>query len=261
MSAFKEIFKAAKRIVILSGAGISAESGIPTFRGSGGFWRTYRSQDLASYGAFRRDPSLVWEFYHYRRELVFTKKPNAAHQAVASLEAQCNRQVTVITQNVDGLHQSAGSKNVIELHGSLFKTRCLSCGEIKENKDSPICPALEGRGAPEADAPSRDCIPEALLPRCKKCSGLLRPHIVWFGENLETSVLAQAGEALDECDLCLVIGTSSVVYPAAMFAPQVAERGVPVAEFNMEPTPATHQFMFHFEGPCGTTVPEALKLD
>ncbi|KAF4522692.1 hypothetical protein B566_EDAN012709 [Ephemera danica] len=244
MSAFKEILKASKRLVILSGAGISAESGIPTFRGSGGFWRTYKSQDLATYGAFRRDPSLVWEFYHYRRELVLTKQPNAAHIAVAECEERGDRHVTVITQNIDGLHQTAGSKNVIELHGSLFKTRCLKCGDVAPNKDSPICPALKGRGAPDpAPDHHHDPIPEDQLPRCKSCGGLVRPHVVWFGENLDSDILRQADEELSTCDLCLVIGTSSVVYPAAMFAPQVAQRGVPVAEFNMEPTPATDKFL------------------
>uniref|UniRef100_A0A0A9VU74 NAD-dependent protein deacylase n=1 Tax=Lygus hesperus TaxID=30085 RepID=A0A0A9VU74_LYGHE len=257
------ILSKAKNIVVLTGAGISAESGIPTFRGAGGFWRTYQSQDLATVGAFKRSPSLVWEFYHYRREMVFTKTPNKAHYAIAEAEAnlaKAGRKLTIITQNIDGLHQAAGSKNVIELHGSLFKTQCTKCKDVRVNKDSPICEALRGKGAPDAEATSCD-IPLEKLPRCKKseCGGLIRPYIVWFGENLHDEDIRSAEEAMSECDACLVIGTSSVVYPAAMYAPMLAERNVPVAEFNLEPTPATHLFMFHFEGPSSETVPEALR--
>ncbi|XP_067007776.1 NAD-dependent protein deacylase sirtuin-5, mitochondrial isoform X2 [Anabrus simplex] len=262
MASFKKILNISKRIAVLTGAGVSAESGIPTFRGAGGFWRTYQAQDLATPQAFKRDPSLVWEFYHYRREVVFTKHPNQAHLALAECQkrlAHEGRQLIIVTQNIDGLHQQAGAENVIELHGSLFKTRCLKCEEVAENRDSPICPALAGRGAPDPGTKAAT-IPERELPRCKKpgCGGLLRPHVVWFGEGLDSDVLEQAHAVLDSCDLCLVIGTSSVVYPAAMFAPSVAARGVPVAEFNLESTPATNEFQFHFEGPSGTTVPEAL---
>jgi len=261
MAAFREKLKTSKHVAVLSGAGVSAESDIPTFRGSGGFWRTYQAQDLATPGAFARDPSLVWEFYHYRRELVLTKEPNKAHVALAKFEKNLElsgRKLSLITQNIDGLHQRAGSQKVIELHGSLFKTRCTSCGEVAENRDSPICPALAGKGAPDPQATAAR-IPKADLPQCH-CGGLLRPHVVWFGEALDTAVLNEAETALENCDICLVIGTSSVVYPAAMFAPTVARRGVPVAEFNLEKTPETYNFQFHFEGPSGTTVPEALGV-
>lgn len=149
MSKFHQILKKANKVLVLSGAGISAESGIPTFRGSGGFWRTYRSQDLATPGAFRKSPSLVWEFYHYRRELVLTKQPNKAHEAIAAAEkilAENGKKLTVVTQNVDGLHKRAGTSNVIELHGNLFKTRCTKCCQISDNTDSPITPAFKNRG-------------------------------------------------------------------------------------------------------------------
>ncbi|KAK9510969.1 hypothetical protein O3M35_005634 [Rhynocoris fuscipes] len=145
----KSILSRAKNIVVLTGAGMSAESGIPTFRGPGGFWRTYKAQDVASIGTFQRNPSLVWEFYHYRRELVRTKQPNKGHIALAEAEARLKsvgRKLTVITQNIDGLHQKAGSKEVVELHGSLYKTLCLKCQSIEVNTDSPICPSLQGRG-------------------------------------------------------------------------------------------------------------------
>uniref|UniRef100_H2ZJN4 NAD-dependent protein deacylase n=1 Tax=Ciona savignyi TaxID=51511 RepID=H2ZJN4_CIOSA len=225
MAAFRAEVRNASHVLILSGAGVSAESGIPTFRGAGGFWRTYQAQELANPDAFKRNPSLVWEFYHYRRELMVTKRPNPAHEAIARFEEEMAKQgkkVVVVTQNIDELHKRAGSQSVIELHGSLFKTQCTVCFEIKENRDSPI---WEGSK-----------IPTESLPRCGSCSGLLRPHVVWFGEGLNEDVLIKAYKELEDCDLCLVVGTSSVVYPAAMFAPEVASRGVTVAEFNLEDT-------------------------
>jgi len=262
---FRELLSEAKKVVVLTGAGVSAESGVPTFRGAGGLWRTYQAQDLATPQAFHRDPSLVWEFYHYRREVVLTKLPNPAHTAIAECQHRLSnqgRRLRVITQNVDELHTRAGTTDLVELHGSLFKTRCVECGEVKPNRQSPICEALRGRGAPEVEVEAAR-IQEADLPRCDNggCGGLLRPHVVWFGEGLDERVLGSAYQELEECDLCLVVGTSSVVYPAAMFAPQVAARGVPVAEFNMETTPATSRLGgkgFFFQGPCGSTLPDAL---
>ncbi|XP_012912305.1 NAD-dependent protein deacylase sirtuin-5, mitochondrial isoform X1 [Mustela putorius furo] len=285
MADFRKLFAKAKHIVILSGAGVSAESGVPTFRGAGGYWRRWQaqnyttvqstslspkwrncinpsSQDLATPQAFARNPSLVWEFYHYRREVMLSKEPNPGHLAIAECEARLReqgRRVMVITQNIDELHRRAGTKNLLEIHGSLFKTRCTSCGVVAENYKSPICAALSGKGAPDPEAQDAR-IPVEKLPRCEEagCGGLLRPHVVWFGENLDPAILEEVDRELTLCDLCLVVGTSSVVYPAAMFAPQVSARGVPVAEFNMETTPATNRFRFHFQGPCGTTLPEAL---
>lgn len=262
MSAFREEFAKAKNIVVLTGAGVSAESGVPTFRGAGGYWRLYQAQDLATPEAFARNPSQVWEFYHYRREVMGTKEPNKAHLAIAECEERLRKQdrkVTVITQNIDELHKRAGSKNVIELHGNLFTVRCVRCGTIKEDRNSPIVPALAGRGLPDANADS-SIIPEKDLPRCQKsgCDSLVRPHVVWFGESLEEHVLEQTHTELGRCDLCLVVGTSSVVYPAAMFAPMLANKGVTVAEFNTEETPATGQLKYHFHGPAGEHMPTAL---
>ncbi|XP_076470205.1 NAD-dependent protein deacylase sirtuin-5, mitochondrial-like isoform X2 [Babylonia areolata] len=262
MAAFREDFAKAKHIVVLTGAGVSAESGVPTFRGAGGFWRQFQAQDLATPYAFASNPSLVWEFYHYRREVMLSKHPNPAHVAIAECEARLakqGRRVVVITQNIDELHKRAGSNNIIELHGNLFKTRCTSCGNVEVNKDSPICPALDGKGLPDKDAADAR-IPEDQLPRCGKegCGGLVRPHVVWFGEALDPAVLHQTDKELSGCDLCLVVGTSSVVYPAAMFAPQVAERGVPVAEFNIETTSVTNSLGYHFSGPAGVNVATAL---
>lgn len=260
-AAFKAKLAQAKNIVILTGAGVSAESGIPTFRGPGGFWRTYQATDLATPQAFRRDPSLVWEFYHYRRELMGAKSPNPAHVAIAQFEAQCEREgrsCQVITQNIDELHKKAGSRNLLEIHGALFRVRCTQCGVETANYQSPICEALRGRGQPEAGA-SQEPIPVESLPRCTDCGGLLRPAVVWFGENLDQEILMRAHQAVDACDACLVVGTSSVVYPAAMFAPGVAARGATVAEFNIEPTESTSLFGFYFEGPCGQTLPPILN--
>ncbi|XP_028392003.1 NAD-dependent protein deacylase-like [Dendronephthya gigantea] len=265
MTDFKSLLSKARNVVFLTGAGCSAESGVPTFRGAGGLWRKYDATKLATPESFRANPSLVWEFYSYRRELVLTKKPNDAHHAIAKFEKHLvnqGRMVHVITQNIDGLHQAAGSKNVIELHGSLFKTRCLSCGQIEENRQSPIVPSLLGKGEPRVDAVDAK-IPLEELPRCTQpgCDSLVRPHVVWFGESLEDEVLKRTNDALHSCDMCLLVGTSSVVYPAASFAPSLASRGVPVAEFNLEETPATGAFRFHFHGAAGQTLPPILLED
>ncbi|PIO25394.1 NAD-dependent protein deacylase sirtuin-5, mitochondrial [Aquarana catesbeiana] len=246
LAEFREVFAKAKHIAVITGAGVSAESGVPTFRGSGGFWRKWQAQHLATPEAFARNPSRVWEFYHYRREVVLTKSPNPAHLAIAECESRLSKQgrkVVVITQNIDELHRKAGTRNLFEIHGSLFRTRCNTCGSLKESYKSPICPALEGKGAPEPEATDA-AIPVDDLPRCEEndCRGLLRPNVVWFGETLDSTLLGEVEKELETCDLCLVVGTSSVVYPAAVFAPQVAARGVPVAEFNMESTPATTGF-------------------
>ncbi|GAV04851.1 SIRT5 [Ramazzottius varieornatus] len=254
-----ELIKA-RRIVVLTGAGVSAESGIPTFRGAGGFWGKYSATELATYGAFVRDPSLVWTFYEYRRATVLQTKPNPGHVALAETEAVLEnneKKLTIVTQNIDGLHQRAGSKNVIEIHGSLFKTECTKCRKVEENLQVPICDALKDARMPDADNEQLK-IPEEQLPRCGSCGGLLRPHVVWFGENLDEEVLKRVYQELGSCDLCLVVGTSSVVYPAAMFAPHVAARSVSVAEFNMELTGGADASNYLFLGPSGKTLPEAL---
>ena len=246
LAEFKSVFKSAKHVVALTGAGISAESGVPTFRGSGGLWRTFRAQDLATPQAFAANPSRVWEFYSYRRELVLTKDPNPAHYALAEAEKKLKaegKRLVVITQNIDELHKRAGSQNVIEIHGTLFKTRCMKCGHVEDNHDSPIVESLRGLGSPDPDT-VESFIPLKDLPHCSRsgCNGLVRPQVTWFGEALDPAVLDAAQEELESCDLCLVIGTSSIVYPAALFAPQVAAKGKPVAEFNIEETPGTYAF-------------------
>nr|XP_054607983.1 NAD-dependent protein deacylase sirtuin-5, mitochondrial isoform X2 [Nothobranchius furzeri] len=209
MAAFREIFSKANNIAIITGAGVSAESGVPTFRGAGGYWRKWNAQDLATPTAFNKNPSRVWEFYHYRREVMLTKNPNPAHLAIAECEDRLSRQgrkVSIISQNIDELHRRAGSKNILEIHGSLFRTRCMSCGHEEANYNSPICAALEGKGAPDPEAHDAQ-IPVEKLPRCEQrgCHGLLRPAVVWFGEALDADILSGAEGVLDSCDLCLVV--------------------------------------------------------
>ncbi|OQV14489.1 NAD-dependent protein deacylase sirtuin-5, mitochondrial [Hypsibius exemplaris] len=252
-----------QHIVCLTGAGISAESGIPTFRGAGGFWGKYSATELATLEAFQGNPSLVWQFYAYRRETVLKAQPNPGHLALSGAERcleKSGKKLTIVTQNIDGLHQRAGSQRVIEIHGSLFKTRCMVCEKVEQNMDVSICPALAGARPPDPDEENRIEIPEKDLPRCKHCSGLLRPHVVWFGENLDAAVLDDVYRELDACDLCLVIGTSSLVYPAAMFAPHVAARGTFVAEFNIELPVGfgNSDTRFSVQGPSGVSLPVAL---
>ncbi len=260
LSQLRQHLTEARRIVILTGAGVSAESGVPTFRGAGGLWRQFSAPDLASPVAFDRDPSLVWEFYHYRREVMRSKLPNAAHLAIADFQKRLDdqgRRCTVITQNIDELHTRAGSSHVIELHGSLFRVRCIDCDREERNEDSPISESLKDCGDPSKKTEPAN-IPVDKLPRCSHCRGLLRPAVVWFGEGLEADVLDRAEAAVEACDVCLIVGTSSVVYPAARFAPDAAARGSIVAEFNTEETGVTRKFHFYFEGPCGQTLPPAL---
>ncbi|CAH1986615.1 unnamed protein product [Acanthoscelides obtectus] len=263
---FQKVLNNAKSIIVLTGAGISSESGIPTFRGEGGWWKTYRSADLATPQAFQSNPALVWEFYNYRRHVALNTHPNNAHKALSEYEKKCKSEghhLAIITQNVDGLHKRAGSENIIELHGNLFKTICTNrkCIFIDENYDDPICKAFKDRWDPNVKDDSLPVVMKEDLPKCKKCNSLVRPYIVWFGENLDHEVLRKSRELVESCDLCLVVGTSSVVYPAAMFAPLVAQRGMPVAEFNITEEPADNSFAFHFPGKCGTTLQKALGIE
>ncbi|HSP35574.1 MAG TPA: NAD-dependent deacylase [Thermoanaerobaculia bacterium] len=176
-----------RRVVAFTGAGVSADSGIPTFRGAAGLWKNFRAEDLATPEAFERDPQVVWEWYEWRRGIIRNAQPNAAHRAIASLDHS-----VVVTQNVDGLHAAAGSHTVIELHGNIFRVRC-----TRERKTLPREEAFE-----------------SLPPHCN-CGALLRPDVVWFGEALREEDLARASSAIIGSDLLLVIGTSGVVYPAA----------------------------------------------
>lgn len=207
-----------ERIVFFTGAGMSAESGVPTYRGKGGIWKEYDWQNCACQEAFLRDPQYVWEFHNYRRGLVAKCEPNRGHERIARAERELPN-VTVVTQNIDGLHQVAGNQTVLELHGSLWRTRCDACGT----------PATEDRSAPI------DSI------RCA-CGGYKRPDIVWFGDGLFPDVTRKVLEVLGECDLLVSIGTSAVVYPAAQMPIVAKKAGARLVEINPEQTPLSHAY-------------------
>lgn len=232
LSIVRERLAAAQHVVVLTGAGISADSGVPTFRGADGLWRNFRAEELATPGAFARDPRLVWEWYNWRRELLAATQPNAAHEAVAQME-QRHPHFWLITQNVDGLHRAAGSRQLSEIHGNIWKVRCTGCRRVSDNRDVPI----------------------QILPICADCHSLLRPHIVWFGESLAEQDLQESYAALDACDMCLIIGTSGVVYPAAGFASVAKEAGAFVVEINLDVTPHASLADISLQGRAKDIVP------
>lgn len=227
----------AERVTVLTGAGISAESGVPTFRGEDGLWRSHNVMDLVTPHGFSRDPKLVWEFYNWRRSLINGITFNPAHKALAELEAQVPH-FTLITQNVDGLHLKAGSRNVLEIHGNLWKVRCTKCGRMTLDESSDM-------GA---------------LPACNVCGGLLRPHVVWFGESLDQDTLQKAVDASRHCEVMLVIGTSAVVQPAASLSMEAKAGGSVVAEINLERTPQSGKVDFSFLGKAGEIVPKLVEI-
>ena len=227
----------ANSVAILTGAGISADSGVPTFRGKEGLWKNFRPEELASPQAFEQNPKLVWEWYNWRRELLSTKRPNAGHEALVELERSV-KNFWLITQNVDGLHSKAGSEKLSEIHGNIWKVRCTQCGQITRNQDVPI----------------------SILPYCMECQGLLRPHIVWFGESLAQEDLDQSFQALQNCEVLLIIGTSGVVYPAASFAPIAKDHGAFVAELNLDPTPQSDLVDVALQGRAKDLVPLLVSI-
>ncbi|MBW3661092.1 MAG: NAD-dependent deacylase [Gemmatimonadetes bacterium] len=240
----------AERVVVLTGAGVSVESGVPTFRGEEGLWRSHRPEQLATPAAFARDPRLVWEWYAWRRERVGGCRPNAAHRALARW-ALSRPGVLIVTQNVDGLHgdaaiEAAGDRAPetaawpIELHGSLFRVRCTGCGERRPHV-API------------DTGSR-----ASLPRCPDCGALLRPDVVWFGEPLEDRTIGRALAAARGCDACLVVGTSAIVHPAASVAVEAAHGGAVLVEVNPDPTPLSPLAGVSLRATAATAVPRLL---
>lgn len=222
----------ARKVAVLTGAGISAESGVPTFRGPGGLWENHRPEDLATPQAFARDPELVWRWYLWRRGLIAQCAPNPAHRALAELERRVE-EFTLITQNVDGLHRLAGSQNILEVHGNLWMVRCTACGARYEER--------------ELDMPAR--------PACRQCGGLLRPHVVWFGESLDSAILDHAWRAAADCGVMLVVGTSAVVQPAAGLASVARQAGAFVIEVNLEPTPNSREVDLSLMGKAGDILP------
>jgi NAD-dependent deacetylase len=200
-------------VTVLTGAGISAESGVPTFRGEEGLWKNFRAEELATPQAFDSNPEVVWEWYHWRRDLLSTKQPNQAHLSLVELEAKIPS-FTLITQNVDGLHTLARSKNIIELHGNIWRVRCTGCGHVVETRSLHL----------------------PLLPKCNLCLALLRPDVIWFGETLDPINLEKSIDASGQAEIMIVIGTSGMVQPAASFASIAKSRGAFVIEINTVPS-------------------------
>ncbi len=237
---FADRLRVARHVVVLTGAGVSAESGLPTFRDPlTGLWARYRPEDLATPAAFARDPALVWSWYRMRRDAARAAMPNPGHLAIARLESLVPR-VTLITQNVDGLHRRAGSSEPVELHGSLFSTRCTREGTVHE-----------GMVDRELEAER--------LPRCPDCGALLRPGVVWFGEMLPEDQLRRAQEAAAKCDVFLSVGTSHQVYPAAGLPASAAEAGAAVG--IVDPAPSglgAGEAIYHLAGKAGEVLPALL---
>jgi NAD-dependent deacetylase len=223
----------ARHVAVLTGAGVSAESGIPTFRDAQtGLWARFRAEDLATPEAFERDPKLVWDWYAWRREIVAKAAPNAGHAALARLAGLVPR-LTLVTQNVDGLHQQAGSRDVIELHGNIHRSKCVRENLVIDNwqdaQDSP--------------------------PRCPRCGALLRPDVVWFGEMLPAAALEQAEAAAHSCDVFLSVGTSAAVYPAAHLPLTARDAGATVVEVNKDPTRISGAVTYSLRGASGEILP------
>ena len=231
------LLHSAQRVAVLTGAGISAESGLATFRGSGGLWEGQRVEDVATPRAFARDPAMVWRFYNLRRANLKTVAPNPGHLALVDLEKRLGDGFSLITQNVDGLHQMAGSRRVLEIHGALRRVRCTGCGKVEDRGSEPL----------------------ADLPRCDACAALLRPDVVWFEEMLPDDVWPQAELAVKRCQCLLVVGTSAVVYPAAGLIAKAHDWDAKVIEINLTPTAATASVDVALQGPSGTVLPDLLK--
>jgi len=220
-------------IVILTGAGISAESGLPTFRDAKGLWEGHRPEEVATPGAFEHDPDLVHRFYNMRRAALGTVKPNAAHEALARLQREFSGKVTLVTQNVDDLHERGGSAEVMHMHGELLKSRCVHCDDVRRWP--------------------RDLGRETICPSCGQDGGM-RPHIVWFGEM--PFFMYEIDKALQQADLFVAIGTSGVVYPAAGFVRTATQHGADTIEINNVGTDVSHHFTRHMIGPATQMVPK-----
>jgi NAD-dependent deacetylase len=234
-AAFLDLAKNAKKIVFSTGAGISAESGVPTFRGKDGIWSKMRPEELASVDGFMANPELVWEWYQYRRDLMSKVQPNPGHVAIAEFQNRFPGTI-LVTQNVDGLHARAGATGILELHGNITKNKCFEClkpytGEIDLERGLPIC----------------------------ACGGMIRPDVVWFGELLPGDVIDAAFHAAKDADLFFSVGTSAIVQPAASLPFTALRGGAYVVEVNIEPTPLTSSVDLFLQGKSGEILPEILE--
>ncbi len=231
-----ETLAAAREVVAFTGAGVSAESGVPTFRGPDGIWSKFKPEELASMEAFMRNPALVWEWYAHRRSIITGVSPNPGHIALATMESLIPR-LTIVTQNIDNLHRRAGSSHIYELHGNIERSYCMHCG----------------KPYPDVTVPERGSV-----PRCA-CGGTIRPDVVWFGEMLPEDQWEGAVAATTTADIFFSIGTSAVVYPAASLPSLAARSGARVVEINPDPTPLTDRVDWFLQGPSGTILPELYR--
>lgn len=245
LAGLREAVRTATSLVALTGAGISAESGVPTFRGAGGLWRNYSPEELATPEAFARNPRLVWEWYDWRRSVIHRAQPNAGHRALAELERRTvarKGSFTLVTQNVDGLHDRAGSRNLLKLHGDIWVARCTTCGLAERNEEVPL---------------------KELPPHCR-CGAMLRPGVVWFGEGLPTEEWDRALAASARAQIMMVVGTSAAVYPAAGLAELARAAGAKLAIINPEPTPLDALADWVLSGKAGEILPglfETMKYE
>lgn len=234
---FLDRLNSAKKIVFFTGAGISAESGISTFRGKDGIWNKMKPEELANFQAFMRNPNLVWEWYQHRRDIINKVDPNAGHIAIVDLEKYF--EVSIITQNIDNLHRRAGSKTIYELHGNIERNFCVDCNTFYNSGD------LEVTG---------------IAPKCIKCGGLVRPDVVWFGETLPQDQFSSGEKAAECSDICFVVGTSAIVYPAAYIPISAKQAGSYIVEINLEPTEMSQYADYSLFGRSGEILPMILEV-
>lgn len=231
-----EILKNSSSLLIITGAGISQESGIPTFRGKDGLWQNYRAEDLATPWAFERDPETVWRWYDWRRGIIKNARPNSAHWAIKELE-EMYQNFYLITQNVDGLHNQTGIKNIIEIHGNIWRVRCTRENRVFFLTDVPL---------------------KEIPPRCS-CGAILRPDVVWFGEAIPTDLIEKAHFLIETYETMVVVGTSGVVYPVASFPTIMKSKGGKVIEINAENTPISDVADVSILGKAGEIVPAVVE--
>ncbi|UCG63224.1 MAG: NAD-dependent deacylase [Candidatus Zixiibacteriota bacterium] len=233
VSDIAEIMANCRRCVVLTGAGMSAESGVPTFRGKDGLWRKFRAEELATMEAFLDNSKIVWEWYNWRRDLMSKVQPNSGHHAIRELETLCDNFV-LITQNVDNLHRVAGTQSILELHGNIHHNKCVDCNKPCESSLS---------------------IDPDNIPTCEHCGGKIRPDVVWFGEMLDPVVINQAFQESEQADIFFSVGTSAIIYPAASLPPLAKRSGATLVEVNVEETPISFLADFQVREKSGEFLP------